>query len=526
MGIKYFFKWVNEHFRPHIQRKYGDIQRPFFTDADVLMLDMNSIIHNFIRAVYFPPPPPARLLKPSRPTTQMPRPNEKVAFAEITRYVEYLVRITQPKKVVLCIDGPAPIAKQNQQRGRRFKSARDRSDEEFARFDTNSITPGTAFMDSLSRYIHHWISTKVQSEWKELEVIFSNEKVPGEGEQKLIQYIRVHGKEDETYIVHGIDADIIMLCLATHKPKMFILRETMMPFTNEYYLLNIGAIRNALADEMRFPGEFCQRRAINDFVFLCFFIGNDFLPQIPSIEVLKGGIDTILAIYRQVGQHLTVETTDSVTFLSKSFRIFLTHLVPYEVDILKMKASQKELYHEHNLLDDPTHFDELYSSEVFGDFEEKYALDYLDGMQWVLSYYTRGVPNWEWAYRNHYSPLVVHLHRHIPEYKTKTYKQTQPTPPFLQLMCVLPPKSFGLLPLAFKDVYPSLPDLYPPEFDVDMRGKRKDWEGIPLIPFVHLPTLKELYRQRIQTLTAEETKRNIVGKSSKYTYTTTTFIHF
>lgn len=522
MGIKYFFKWVNEHFRPYIQRKRGDIQRPFFTDADVLMLDMNSIIHNFVRAVYFPQQ--TRLLRPNA----QKKPNEKDAFTEITRYVEYMVRIVNPKKVVLCIDGPAPIAKQNQQRGRRFKSARDRSDEEFTRFDTNSITPGTEFMNSLSWYMHTWIQQKVQKEWSGIEVIFSNEKAPGEGEQKLIQYIRAHGKEDETYVVHGIDADIIMLCLATHKPKIFIIRETMMPFTNEYYLLNIGAIRKELANEMRFGETFCERTAINDFVFLCFFIGNDFLPQIPSIEVLKGGIDRILAMYRQVGKHLTSETPEAVKFLPAEFCEFLTQLVPYEVEILKMKANQKELYHEHSLLDDPTHFDELYSTEVFGDFEEKYSLDYLDGMQWVLSYYTRGVPNWEWAYRNHYSPLVVHLHRHIVEYTYKPPKKTQPTPPFLQLMCVLPPKSFGLLPPAFQEVYVDerIRDLYPSQFDVDIRGKKKDWEGIPLIPFVNLSTLRTIYNTRVASITEKEVKRNIVGKSMAYTSYGTSFISF
>jgi 5'-3' exonuclease len=524
MGIKYFFSWVRDHFADCIVKKYGKFGvKMVQKDVDVLMLDLNGIFHNCVREVFFSQQS-GRLLRPG--VVQKPSPIQ--SYKKIVSYIDYIVSIVQPrKKVVLCIDGPAPIAKQNQQRSRRFKSARDKTEEEFRTFDTNSITPGTVFLDNMSRYIDWWIRQKVSNDWKHLDIIFSNEKVAGEGEQKIVQYVREFGRDDETYMISAMDADVIMLSLATHRPNIYVLRETMMPYNGSFFIINVGDMRERLMTLMKWEKDtdiFSSRLAINDFVFLCFFIGNDFLPQVPTIEVMKGGIDTMLNIYRCMGKHLTTETEKGIVFQKKPFHEFLTTLCTYEVDVLKDKLEHKELYHEHKVLEDLVHFDELYSEEKFGMFEEKYVLDYLDGMQWVMTYYTRGAPSWEWSYKNHYAPLIVHLHRHMNMYETKTYEKTTPTPPVLQLLCVLPPKSFELLPDGFKDAYMDkrVHSLYPNEFEVDMRGKRKDWEGIPILPFLNISTMKKVYQDRIGQLSERDKKRNTLGRNMIYKYTTNT----
>ena len=132
-----------------------------------------------------------------------------------------------------------------QQRQRRFRSALEKDEEEFKKFDSNSLTPGTLFMDRLTKYIDWYIRHKMTTElkWQKIEVVFSDEKVAGEGEHKLLNYIRKHGNKNDTYCIHGLDADLIMLALGTHLPNFWILRDDLYNPRNEFFVLDIGRTR-------------------------------------------------------------------------------------------------------------------------------------------------------------------------------------------------------------------------------------------------------------------------------------------
>lgn len=137
MGVPKFYRWMSERY-PCLSEVVKEHQIPEF---DNLYLDMNGIIHIC-----------------SHPNDDDPhfRITEEKIFESIFHYIEVLFRLIQPRQVFfMAVDGVAPRAKMNQQRGRRFRSAKeaemnekrakDRGEElpKEARFDSNCITPGT-----------------------------------------------------------------------------------------------------------------------------------------------------------------------------------------------------------------------------------------------------------------------------------------------------------------------------------------------------------------------------------------------
>jgi 5'-3' exoribonuclease 1 len=91
--------------------------------------------------------------------------SKAVSNRELNCLINRLYKMMQPTKVLyLAVDGVAPRAKMNQQRSRRFRSAKEaeitageiiargggKELESRQRFDSNCITPGTDFMLKLS----------------------------------------------------------------------------------------------------------------------------------------------------------------------------------------------------------------------------------------------------------------------------------------------------------------------------------------------------------------------------------------
>ncbi|KAJ5682559.1 5'-3' exoribonuclease 2 [Penicillium macrosclerotiorum] len=385
MGVPALFRWLSNKYpkiiSPVIEERPQEVNgeevpvdttrpNPNGEEMDNLYLDMNGIVHPCTHPEGRPPPA-----------------NEQEMMLEIFKYTDRVVNMVRPRKLLMiAIDGVAPRAKMNQQRARRFRSAQearenDEKKEELQKmlakqqgkkssdqaiqeevvqktWDSNVITPGTPFMDILAASLRYWIAYKLNTDpaWEKLKIIISDATVPGEGEHKIMEFVRSQRASPEhdpntRHVIYGLDADLIMLGLATHEPHFRVLREDVFfqeskPRTcklcgqpghkaeectgrakeksgefdekqhasplKPFIWLHVSVLREYLAVEMRVPQQpfpFDLERALDDWVFMCFFVGNDFLPHLPSLDIRENGIDTLIAIWRDnlpaMGGYLT-----------------------------------------------------------------------------------------------------------------------------------------------------------------------------------------------------------------------------
>lgn len=92
--------------------------------------------------------------------------------------------------------------------------------------------PGTAFMVKLSEQLCYFVNKKITEDanWREVQVVLSGHEVPGEGEHKIMEYIRLSKAQPDynpnvRHCLYGLDADLIMLGLLSHDPHFCLLRE-------------------------------------------------------------------------------------------------------------------------------------------------------------------------------------------------------------------------------------------------------------------------------------------------------------
>jgi 5'-3' exonuclease len=99
-------------------------------------------------------------------------------------------------------------------------------------FHSNVITPGTPFFQYFTQELEKFVRRKLAHDpkWKDLTIIFSGPNVPGEGEHKIMDFMREQQQRSDydpnlRHCIMGQDGDLIMLGLCTHEPNLVLLRE-------------------------------------------------------------------------------------------------------------------------------------------------------------------------------------------------------------------------------------------------------------------------------------------------------------
>jgi len=142
--------------------------------------------------------------------------------------------------------------------------------------------------------------------------VYSGGDVPGEGEHKILRYIRNNKNEpNTTHCIYGLDADLILLGLITHEPHVILLREEVklgsvrsLPEREyagdppKFQILYLNVLREYLQIEFSVIKGLDLERFIDDFVVLMLFVGNDFIPRLPTFEIHEGAVDKFFDLYK------------------------------------------------------------------------------------------------------------------------------------------------------------------------------------------------------------------------------------
>jgi 5'-3' exoribonuclease 1 len=138
---------------------------------------------------------------------------EQLIVGVIQKIEEYIFYIHPTKTIYIAFDGVAPFAKMDQQRTRRYKGTLQTSSVQLKNWSTSNITPGTLFMEKLSRAVHIAFSSQ-EEKYKAKHIIVSTSNEVGEGEHKIFQYIRNQIDIQNDYCaLYGLDSDLIMLSI-------------------------------------------------------------------------------------------------------------------------------------------------------------------------------------------------------------------------------------------------------------------------------------------------------------------------
>lgn len=474
--------------------------------------------------------------------------------AEAIRYTSYIItEVVKPRKLVyIAIDGPVPMGKLVRQRARRYKKVQDdafrkklcakHNVETSAGFDGNKITPGTAFMMKLSARLKSFallgsFSKHITKQTKRFNVLISDASIPGEGEQKIVDFMR-NGKHGASVVVYGLDADLIVLSMLLDRGIKLLREPQNSPIEMSAYhdspflYLDIERCTHRLLKEYNLEC-YNREKVVLDFVLLSFFGGNDFVDAFVHTKMRDGGLTTFMAAYsktlKETQRHLVTDTgvpcvhtlTNILNRVAETEDHAMKRLqkrwagsgsakrrpektaTPQELIDYEMQLYEHSLYCERS---NPFHvrYKDAFHSICFQDphsawkaqyngfyfdhkRESEVCDDYLKCIAWTMKYYTENCPSWLWAYPHRNAPLCSSLAQHLTSMKQNELNEIwngcvlddKPLEPLEQLVAVLPPQCSSLLPFSYSKI---VEDIFPKSIVLDAAKGLKNIYSEPLLP--------------------------------------------
>jgi 5'-3' exonuclease len=530
MGIPSLFSFLS--------RNYNNILLKYYPKINNLYFDLNCLIH----------PQCAKVIQQNPNWTDQSL-LEQLMFKQIKDYIVTIINLCNPDKLIyISIDGCAPLAKIKQQRDRRFMSRKEKTfinntQKEFdipqkKIWDTNVITPGTKFMDELKNELITFIKKELNTSCK---IIFSSADVAGEGEHKILEYIKNNRDTNDIECIYGLDADLIMLSMVTECPEIYLIREKMDSSTNNqnFDIVSISILKSSLietvCENIMDASKYNENNLIKDFIFYCFILGNDFIPKIQSMKIKDGSITRLISIYSSIlnvfERYLIEDDKINTQFLIQMFEnlsqletnILLTYTKYETTHLLKFHGNDpydEVIYNFANnlpkekdiLLLGETDFKYRYYKEYFNiyyDDEKEYigniCKEYINSLQWVYQYYFNKCIDWRWCYTYYTSPFISDIYEYMKINKNEINNlsvfntENKPFSSAQQLLLVLPPQSNNILPKKYQYLQKEdspIYDIYPETFDEFKHNNRYRWLNIPKLPYLDYKKVINLVKEK------------------------------
>lgn len=529
MGIPAYFS--------HIVKKYPEIflKHEKNNKVDNFFLDSNSIIYDCVND----------LLK-----KELKKENfEKTLISNVCKKIGDYINLISPSNLVyISFDGVAPFAKLHQQRTRRFRNVLEKKlinkiskTKKVSSWNTAAITPGTNFMNNLNKQINHYFKEN-KNKFTANAIILSTTEERGEGEHKIFSYLRnsLTCKNEINYI-YGLDADLIVLNLIHLGDinKLYLFRESPEFISSlssslkssELYIMDIYKlafyIEQSMTNNYNTKNKIISNfKIINDYVFLSFLLGNDFLPHFPSLNIRTNGIANLLSCYKICLGNKKKFIINDNKIQWNNFRILLNNLCNNEHRwlkeeyIIREKMGKKHIPNisEENKKDrlnllpildrkiekiicpEETEWEIRYYKLLFNfNYEEenlkKLCINYLEGLEWNYEYYINGCKDWNWSYKYNYPPLLKDLLVYTPYFQTNflNYKNENSLHPLVQLSYVLPKECLGLIPEILKNnILENNNDWYKENYELHTSFCKYFWECHIDLPEIEISKLKNI----------------------------------
>jgi len=473
-------------------------------NPDIYCLDFNGVIH----------PLCAKIIAES--TTV----NEGTIIEKLYEKVIEDIKDFKPRKTLICVDGVVPMAKMIQQRKRRYLSAyRNKIDNVDVKWDTNCITPGTNFMKLLNTYFKKQVRYNSTSS----TIIFSGSDDHGEGEHKIFTLLKSED-DDSSVIINGLDADLIILSLMSHRKNIYLMRESE---SNTY--VNIENLRKAIIQELNkkwkipiIPDIYSNEAndVIESYCVMCSLLGNDFIPHPLTLNLKSNGLEKLISCtgttYATYGLLVNDSTinysalSDILQQLAKNedreiFEETERYLkrtshssIPSEYYALKNKDPIAKKIYENISKWHQTYYKTIFHTNITIDSSviSNVCECFITGIYWTYSYYKKRPYDNTWHYPYVYPPSMKDIANYtlgndMPVMKDNTVEFTTN----MQLMIVLPIESKHLLLEKYQKMMDNqimgLYHLYPRSYNIHTYLKTHLWECTPVLPTINIDHIRK-----------------------------------